>query len=49
MFGMLLRAWHYRYFIFSSIKNEFLSRFARSRLGGLWMVIHPLAQVVVTL
>jgi lipopolysaccharide transport system permease protein len=47
MFGMLLRAWHYRYFIFSSIKNEFLSRFARSRLGGLWMVIHPLAQVAI--
>jgi lipopolysaccharide transport system permease protein len=47
MFVMLLRAWHYRYFIFSSIKNEFLSRFARSRLGGLWMVIHPLAQVAI--
>jgi lipopolysaccharide transport system permease protein len=47
MFGMLLRAWRYRYFIFSSIKNEFLSRFARSQLGGLWMVIHPLAQVAI--
>jgi lipopolysaccharide transport system permease protein len=47
MFGMLLRAWRYRHFILSSIKNEFLSRFARSRLGGLWMVIHPLAQVVI--
>src|SRR5262245_6409677 len=46
-FGMLLRAWRFRHFIFSSIKNEFLSRFARSRLGGLWMVIHPLAQVVI--
>jgi lipopolysaccharide transport system permease protein len=44
---MLLRAWRYRHFIFSSIKNDFLSRFARSRLGGLWMVIHPLAQVVI--
>jgi lipopolysaccharide transport system permease protein len=47
MFGMLLRAWRYRQFIFSSIKNEFLSRFARSRLGALWMVIHPLAQVAI--
>jgi lipopolysaccharide transport system permease protein len=47
MYGMLLRAWRYRHFIFSSIKNEFLSRFARSRLGGLWMVIHPLAQVAI--
>src|SRR5215475_39502 len=44
---MLLRAWRYRHFIFSSIKNDFLSRFARSRLGGLWMVIHPLAQVTI--
>ena len=47
MFGMLLRAWRYRHFIFSSIKNEFLARFARSRLGGLWMLIHPLAQVAI--
>jgi lipopolysaccharide transport system permease protein len=47
MFGMLLRAWLYRHFIYSSIKNDFLSRFARSRLGGFWMVIHPLAQVVI--
>jgi homopolymeric O-antigen transport system permease protein len=47
MFGMLLRAWQYRHFIYSSIKNDFLSRFARSRLGGLWMIIHPLAQVVI--
>jgi lipopolysaccharide transport system permease protein len=47
MLRMLLRAWRYRHFIYSSIKNEFLSRFARSRLGGLWMVIHPLAQVVI--
>jgi lipopolysaccharide transport system permease protein len=47
MLGMLLRAWRYRHFIYSSIKNEFLGRFARSRLGGLWMVIHPLAQVVI--
>jgi lipopolysaccharide transport system permease protein len=47
MFGMLLRAWRYRHFIFSSIKNEFLGRFVQSRLGGLWMVIHPLTQVAI--
>lgn len=47
MFGMLLGAWRYRHFILSSIKNEFLNRFVRSRLGGLWMVIHPLAQVAI--
>src|SRR5215475_3146960 len=44
---MLLRAWRYCHFIFSSIKNEFLSHFARSRLGGLWMVIYTLAQVAI--
>ncbi|TWI66078.1 lipopolysaccharide transport system permease protein [Desulfobotulus alkaliphilus] len=37
--------WAYRGFIFSSIRNEFVARFARSKLGGLWMVINPLAQV----
>lgn len=41
---MLLGAWRYRHFIQSSIQTEFRNRFARSRLGGLWMIIHPLAQ-----
>jgi lipopolysaccharide transport system permease protein len=45
---VLIRAiWAYRFFILSSIKTEFRSRFARSKLGGLWMVLHPLAQVLV--
>lgn len=39
--------WAYRYFIISSIKTEFRSRFARSSLGGVWMVLHPLAQVAI--
>ncbi len=39
--------WDYRYFIISSIITEFRSRFARSRLGGLWMILHPLAQVLI--
>jgi len=39
--------WAYRYFIFSSIATEFRSRFARSRLGGAWMILHPLAQVAI--
>lgn len=43
-----LRAiWAYRYFIFSSIKTEFYTRFVRSRLGGLWILLHPLAQVAI--
>ncbi|NHN74911.1 ABC transporter permease [Vibrio fluvialis] len=44
---MLLPLWAYRYFILSSIRTEFRSRFARSKLGGLWMVLNPLAMVLV--
>lgn len=47
MLGMLKAIWNYRYFIFSSIKNELRSRFIRSKLGALWMIIHPLAQVLI--
>lgn len=44
----LLRvAWRYRYFIFSAIRNDLRLRFIRSKLGGLWMIIHPLAQVLI--
>jgi lipopolysaccharide transport system permease protein len=39
--------WAYRGFVISSIRNEFVSRFARSRFGGIWMVINPLAQVAI--
>jgi lipopolysaccharide transport system permease protein len=39
--------WRYRHFIQSSIRNEFKARFIRSRLGGLWMILHPLAQVAI--
>lgn len=39
--------WAYRYFIFSSIKTEFYTRFVRSRLGGVWLILHPLAQVAI--
>jgi lipopolysaccharide transport system permease protein len=44
---MHLRAWRYRHFILSSIRTEFRARFIRSRLGGLWMIIHPLTQVAI--
>lgn len=44
---MLLAVWGYRYFILSSILTEFRTRFARSRLGGLWMILNPLAQVTI--
>ncbi len=44
MKSLLLSVWRYRYFILSSIKVDFRSRFVRSRLGGLWMIINPLVQ-----
>ena len=47
MFGMLRSLWQYRHFISSSVRNELISRFARSKLGGLWMIINPLAQVAI--
>ena len=46
MKSILLSLWNYRFFIVSSIKTEFQARFARSRLGAFWMIIHPLAQVL---
>ncbi len=47
MTNQLRAIWAYRFFIISSIKTEFLTRFATSKLGAIWMVIHPLAQVAV--
>ncbi len=47
MLGFFRGAWSYRHFIISSIRSEFRARFARSRLGGLWMIIHPLVQVLI--
>jgi lipopolysaccharide transport system permease protein len=44
---IVLAVWAYRFFILSSIKTEVRTRFARSKFGGLWMVLHPLAQVLV--
>lgn len=45
--GMLRSLWSYRHFVLSSIRNELINRFARSKLGGLWMIINPLAQVAI--
>jgi len=44
----LLRAlWAYRHFIDASIRSELKRRFARSRLGALWFILHPLAQAAI--
>lgn len=42
---MLGGLWRYRHFVLGSIRNDLVSRFARSKLGGLWMIINPLVQV----
>lgn len=47
MTDMIRAVWAYRYFILSSIRNELRTRFSRSKLGGLWMIVHPLAQVLI--
>jgi len=43
----LITLWNYRYFVMSSIKNEFKTKFIRSKLGGLWVILNPLAQVAI--
>lgn len=47
MFRSLLGGWRYRHFIISSIRNDFVSRFSRSRFGAVWMVLQPLAMVLI--
>jgi lipopolysaccharide transport system permease protein len=44
---MMAAAWRYRHFILSSIRNDYRARFIRSKLGGLWMVIHPLVNAAI--
>jgi len=47
MRDMISAVWRYRFFILSSIKNDLKVRFVRSKLGALWMIVHPLAQVLI--
>lgn len=46
-FDSLKLIWDYRFFIVSSIKTEYKTMFARSKLGFLWMVIKPLSMVLI--
>jgi lipopolysaccharide transport system permease protein len=39
-----IAVWRYRHFIRSGIQGDFIVRFARSRLGTTWSILHPLAQ-----
>jgi len=45
--ALLRGIWNYRHFVFSSIANENRARFARSKLGWLWMILNPLGQALV--
>lgn len=47
MSGLFRNIWLYRQFIVSSIRNELITRFTRSKFGGLWLIINPLAQVTI--
>lgn len=47
MLALLRSAWAYRYFILSSIRNDLVTQFVRSKLGGLWMIINPLVMVAI--
>lgn len=47
MSSLVKAAWRYRGFISSSVANEFKSRLVRSRFGTAWIVLQPLAQVLI--
>ena len=47
MGSVLKRLWDYKAFVYSSIKAEYNIKYARSKFGLLWMILHPLAQVMV--
>lgn len=43
----LAAVWQYRHFVATAIRSEIKGRFAASKFGFLWLVLHPLAQVAV--
>lgn len=47
MWNMLKSLWAYRGFILGSVKREFQSKYRNSLLGAAWMVINPLAMIIV--
>ncbi|KFB10837.1 ABC transporter permease [Nitratireductor basaltis] len=44
---MLSALWSYRHFVRSSIAAELRARYARSRIGLFWSILHPLAQAAI--
>ncbi len=47
MTDLILAVWRYRIFVLASIRGELKGRFARSRLGGAWFILNPLAQAAI--
>lgn len=45
--NLAIALWAFRGFIFSSVKREFQSKYRNSLLGMAWMIINPLAMIVV--
>lgn len=44
MMHALGAVWRYRHFVRAGIQGDLAIRFARSRLGTMWSILHPLAQ-----
>lgn len=47
MTSMFRALWSYRQFVVSSVVNDLRSRFMRSKMGALWMILQPLAMVAI--
>ena len=47
MSSLLLAIYNYRGFILGSIKRDFQSRYQRSMLGAVWLVLQPLVMILV--
>jgi lipopolysaccharide transport system permease protein len=45
--GVCYGIWKYKNFVWSSIHNDVINRFARSKFGGFWSLLNPLAQVII--
>ncbi len=45
--GHAASLWRYRHFIMAAITGELRSRFASSRFGTLWFILHPLAMAAI--
>jgi len=43
----LSRVYQFRGFIFESVRREFSSRYKNSMLGAVWLILQPLAQILV--